>query len=111
MKYCKSFFAAAVAVILIFSAAACGRKEESSVIGSWKADSGADTTYVFNEDGTGKLAIGDISTSFTYEINGDTLKITTEILKQKEEKEYTYTLESDKLTLERNSEQFSYTRQ
>ena len=55
--------------------------------------------------------MGDISTSFSYELSGDTVKITTEILKQKEEKEYKYTLESDKLTLERNSEQVSYTRQ
>ena len=111
MKYCKRFFAAAVVIVLVFSTAACGKKTEPSIVGSWKADSGTETTYVFNEDGTGELSMGDISTSFTYELSGDTVKINTEILKQKEEKEYKYTLDSDKLTLERNSEQVSYTRQ
>ena len=55
MKYCKRFFAVAVVIVLVFSTAACGKKTEPSIVGSWKADSGTETTYVFNEDGTGEL--------------------------------------------------------
>ena len=68
--------------------------------------------YLFNEDGTGKISIGTtVSKSFTYETNDNTLKIVTEILGQKDEQEYTYSIDGDVLTMTRNNESVTYTKQ
>ena len=68
--------------------------------------------YLFNEDGTGKISIGTtVSKSFTYETNDNTLKIVTEILGQKDEQEYTYSIDSDVLTMTRNNESVTYRKQ
>ena len=49
--------------------------------------------------------------SFTYETNDNTLKIVTEILGQKDEQEYTYSIDGDVLTMTRNNESVTYTKQ
>ncbi len=51
------------------------------------------------------------SKSFTYETNDNTLKIVTEILGQKDEQEYTYSIDGDVLTKTRNNESVTYTKQ
>ena len=96
------------------SAYACimWQSKESSIAGSWGADSGSETVYLFNEDGTGKISIGTtVSKSFTYETNDNTLKIVTEILGQKDEQEYTYSIDGDVLTMTRNNESVTYRKQ
>ena len=76
---------------------ACGKKKET-LTGTWKNDN--DVTYIFNKDGTGQNAIGDISMDFTYEATETDVKIIIEIFGQKQETTYKYTIEDKKLTLE-----------
>jgi len=98
-----------VAVLML---ASCGKAKKVSIAGSWSADSGSETVYLFNEDGTGKISIGTtVSKSFTYETNDNTLKIVTEILGQKDEQEYTYSIDGDVLTMTRNNESVTYRKQ
>ena len=68
--------------------------------------------YADFTDGTGKISIGTtVSKSFTYETNDNTLKIVTEILGQKDEQEYTYSIDGDVLTMTRNNESVTYRKQ
>ena len=82
-----------VAVLML---ASCGKAKKVSIAGSWSADSGSGTT---------------VSKSFTYETNDNTLKIVTEILGQKDEQEYTYSIDGDVLTMTRNNESVTYRKQ
>ena len=98
-----------LALVAVLMLASCGKAKKVSIAGSWGADSGSETVYLFNEDGTGKISIGTtVSKSFTYETNDNTLKIVTEILGQKE---YTYSIDGDVLTMTRNNESVTYTKQ
>lgn len=109
MKKISLTILALVAVLMLTS---CGKAKKVSIAGSWGADSGSETVYLFNEDGTGKISIGTtVSKSFTYETNDNTLKIVTEILGQKDEQEYTYSIDGDVLTMTRNTESVTYTKQ
>ena len=101
-----------LALVAVLMLASCGKAKKVSIAGSWSADSGSETVYLFNEDGTGKISIGTtVSKSFTYETNDNTLKIVTEILGQKDEQEYTYSIDSDVLTMTRNNESVTYRKQ
>ena len=101
-----------LALVAVLMLASCGKAKKVSIAGSWGADSGSETVYLFNEDGTGKISIGTtVSKSFTYETNDNTLKIVTEILGQKDEQEYTYSIDGDVLTMTRNNESVTYTKQ
>ena len=98
-----------LALVAVLMLASCGKAKKVSIAGSWSADSGSETVYLFNEDGTGKISIGTtVSKSFTYETNDNTLKIVTEILGQKE---YTYSIDGDVLTMTRNNESVTYRKQ
>ena len=99
--------------VMAFFMVSCGKKTSTaSLTGSWKADGTTETVYLFNEDGTGKITMGTtISKDFTYEVNDNTLKIITEILGQKDEQEYTYSIDADVLTMTKNSESVTYTKQ
>ena len=94
-----------LALVAVLMLASCGKAKKVSIAGSWSADSGSETVYLFNEDGT------TVSKSFTYETNDNTLKIVTEILGQKDEQEYTYSIDSDVLTMTRNNESVTYRKQ
>lgn len=101
-----------LALVAVLMLASCGKAKKVSIAGSWSADSGSETVYLFNEDGTGKISIGTtVSKSFTYETNDNTLKIVTEILGQKDEQEYTYSIDGDVLTMTRNNESVTYRKQ
>lgn len=101
-----------LALVAVLMLASCGKAKKVSIAGSWGADSGSETVYLFNEDGTGKISIGTtVSKSFTYETNDNTLKIVTEILGQKDEQEYTYSIDGDVLTMTRNNESVTYRKQ
>ena len=109
MKKISLMILALVAVLML---ASCGKAKKVSIAGSWGADSGSETVYLFNEDGTGKISIGTtVSKSVTYETNDNTLKSVTEILGQKDEQEYTYSIDGDVLTMTRNNESVTYTKQ
>ena len=81
-----------LALVAVLMLASCGKAKKVSIAGSW----GAGTT---------------VSKSFTYETNDNTLKIVTEILGQKDEQEYTYSIDGDVLTMTRNNESVTYTKQ
>ena len=98
-----------LALVAVLMLASCGKAKKVSIAGSWSADSGSETVYLFNEDGTGKIST--VSKSFTYETNDNTLKIVTEILGQKDEQEYTYSIDGDVLTMTRNNESVTYRKQ
>lgn len=108
MKKISVVIFALVAVLIL---ASCGKTKKVSITGSWKADSGTETIYLFNDDGTGKISVGTtVSKAFTYETNDNILKIVTEILGQKDEQEYTYSIDGNVLTMTRNGESVTYTK-
>ena len=47
-----------LALVAVLMLASCGKAKKVSIAGSWSADSGSETVYLFNEDGTGKISIG-----------------------------------------------------
>lgn len=74
------------------------------IVGEWTSNQSllgveVETTYVFNEDGTGEIKTFGLSQGITYEINGDKLNVSTELLGVKNTEVYEYTFEGDTLTL------------
>ena len=47
-----------LALVAVLMLASCGKAKKVSIAGSWSADSGSETVYLFNEDGTGKISEG-----------------------------------------------------
>ena len=82
---------------------ACGQMAKVSIVGTWKSQKTilgviTETTYMFREDGTGNRK-GVLETDFTYELDGDQLRLTFEVLSIKTVEEYAYDFEGDVLTL------------
>lgn len=113
MNKIKKYSAVILMCIFVLSFAACGEEKKTySVEGSWKTENGKITEITFNEDGTGSLKKGsEISVNFTYVIAEDKLTVTTEILNQKTDTVYTYTVSADALTLTNGSDTAQYKKQ
>lgn len=95
--------AVCMAFVLLCS---CAAVSGVAIVGEWESNEsilGVDieTTYVFNDDGTGELeTVLGLTQAFTYELEGDKLIIATETLGIKNTEVYVYTFEDDMLTLE-----------
>ena len=81
----------------------CGQMAKVSIVGTWKSQKTilgviTETTYMFREDGTGYRK-GVLETDFTYELDGDQLRLTFEVLSIKTVEEYASDFEGDVLTL------------
>ncbi len=79
-----------------------------SVVGTWKREETilgvvTETTYVFNEDGTGTMTLV-LDFDFTYTIEGNQLTITTTTLGIESSEVYTYKRSGNTLTLTNDSE-------
>ena len=74
----KSLLLIALLIIVAFAITGCGKEnnepKEATIVGSWKYD-GADYTYTFNEDGTGKYNAAGTDMEFTYTINENQISI------------------------------------
>lgn len=90
--------------IIAFTLVACGSKV--TIAGSWAlAQNGSTEEYVFNQDGTGTHTLSGIdSINIEYKISGETLTITETILGKKTDTQYTYKLESKKLTITKDGQ-------
>lgn len=94
-----------IATLMLCSLIACGSTKTYSINGTWGSDGGKITEITFNEDGTGTLKkSAEISVNFTYTSQDDKVSVTTEVLGQKTETTYTYTVTEDKLTLTNGSD-------
>lgn len=97
-----------IPILLIIACLLAACSPEKAIIGTWKHQSTVfgvvtETTYVFNEDGTGtKTSL--LTVEFTYTITGDVLTITTSTFGIESSDEYTCKFEGSKLTLTGNSE-------
>lgn len=113
MRCVKKVFLAAVSVVfLITSILLTGCAGKETLPGTWKSEDGTDTVYVFNEDGTGVVSLGEeIAISLTYTLDGDKIKISREIFGTKEETSYTYFLEKKKLTLTENGKSVTFVKE
>ena len=94
-----------IAVVLTVS---CGAAER--IVGTWKNQNTVlgvvvETTYVFNEDGTGSIgALLDIPINMTYVVEKDVLTITYNTLGVETIIEYTVAFSGETLTLTNDSE-------
>ncbi len=110
----KKVLALSVALIMVLCLFACSAK--NLLVGSWEHEEtvlGVVTrsTYVFNEDGTGKTTtVLGIELDMTYVVDGDKLSITTETLGVESTKEYTFELTVNELTIIDGEERTVYTK-
>ncbi len=94
----KKIIAIVLVAVLFVGIMLTSCSAEKSIIGTWKSQNSiagivTETTYVFNEDGTGtRKTVLDIK--FTYEFVEDKLNITTETLGVEFVEEYTYDFSS-----------------
>lgn len=87
-------------VIGLCACAAPGKK----LIGTWKHTenvfgASVETTYVFNDDGTGKVSTLGVGVEMTYSVDKDKLVITSYPMGVKTTEEYTYDFSDGKLLL------------
>lgn len=99
MKRAVAFALVIVMALCLFSCA----KPAEKILGSWKYQSSVlgvvtETTYVFNEDGTGSKT-NVLEIKFTYAITEDKLLITTSTLGIENTEEYSYEFSGDELVL------------
>lgn len=96
--------AVAVLLVLVMVVGLCScLSPKASIVGEWKSQSKVlgvvtETTYTFNEDGTGTES-GIIDIGFTYSFSDDKLLMTTSILGIESTEEYTYEFSKNKLVL------------
>lgn len=94
----------------------CAAVSSVAIVGEWESNESVlgvdiETTYVFNDDGTGELkTVLGLTQAFTYEFEGDKLTIATETLGIKNTEVYSYTFEGDVLTLEGDNSTIELTR-
>lgn len=98
----KKVVAFMLVIVLALSLLACAKPSEA-ILGTWKHQSTilgvvTETTYVFNEDGTGSKT-NVLEIKFTYAITEEKLIITTSALGIENTEEYTYEFDGDKLVL------------
>lgn len=96
MKLFKKGFALALVLAMSLSLVACG----ANIQGEWVGEEdGIEYSYEFDKDGEGSMSVGGLSVDFEYEVDGDELTITYEILGEKTEEEYTFEISGDTLEL------------
>lgn len=84
-------------LMLSLSVVACGKK---SIVGTWKMEqNGVNTEYTFNEDGSGKIKMGEISIDMKYTLDNDKLVIENVVLGNVEHLEYTVVINKKSLAL------------
>lgn len=93
---------ALLVMVMVVTLCACSAPEKA-VIGTWKSQTTilgvvTETTYTFNEDGTGTMA-NLVDVDFTYSFTEDKLLITTTTLGIKNTEEYSFEIKSDEMTL------------
>lgn len=81
---------------------------EKSIVGTWKSQNTVlgivtETTYIFNEDGSGKLS-NVLDIDFTYSFSEDKLLITTSALGIENTTEYSFAFDGNKLVLTSDSD-------
>lgn len=103
-------------LIVICAMMVCACSTDKSIVGTWKSQSTVlgvvtETTYVFNEDGSGsKRGIVDIP--FTYSIDGNKLTITTNVIGVDiSTKEYAFERSGDILELRSGNEYIKLTKE
>lgn len=82
MKKIISIVSIIAIIIVALTFTGCGRNKSEeekkvSIVGTWKieAEVDLDYKYVFNEDGTGAYQYNGAELKFTYEDNGNSIKI------------------------------------
>lgn len=98
----KRTIALLLVAVMALSLFACATPEEK-ILGSWKHQSSVlgvvtETTYTFNEDGTGSKT-NVLEVKFTYAITEDKLLITTSVLGIENTEEYAYEFKGEELVL------------
>lgn len=98
----KKILSVLLVCVLVVTMASC-TFPEVSVVGTWKHTSTVlgvvtESTYTFNEDGTGKIS-GVLDVDFTYAFSKEELFITTSPLGIEITEKYTFEFKEDKLIL------------
>ena len=83
MKKIKSILAVLLVLAMVFSIAACGKKEENTITGTWEYSdeaNGIKTVYVLKDDGTGTYTMNtggeDVVYELKYEVKDNHLLVT-----------------------------------
>lgn len=91
---CRVIALALVLVTTVLCLVSCG----NSLKGTWEGEAKIGE-YSFESDGKGKIAVGSLSTDFTYKTDGDKQTLTKTVAGVSIDTEYTYKVEGEKLTL------------
>ncbi|MBR2043038.1 MAG: hypothetical protein IJ946_01725 [Clostridia bacterium] len=97
----KKFLAIFLSVLIVFGVCACSA--EKSIIGTWKYQTTVlgvvtETSYTFNEDGTGKVSTV-LDVAFTYKFENDKLCLTITTFGIENTEEYDYEFKGNSLIL------------
>lgn len=103
MKKFKKLAAIVMVLSMALAMVACGKKD--SIVGTWEAtEDGVTLTYEFQDGGKGKVSVSGMSMDITWKTDGDKLTVTMELLGEKSEDEYTYSVKGSELTLTQDGE-------
>ena len=115
MKKIRSIIAIAIVIAAAASLVSCLGK--ARLIGTWTNSASVlgvnvETSYTFRSDGTGSMstALG-VDISFTYEVSGGKLFITTNVFGADSTTEYTYSIKGSTLYLTSGGETTKLTKQ
>ena len=107
----------AVVLVAVLALAFCACFPEKQIIGTWKNQETVlgvvvETTYVFNEDGTGTMSVGNVvPVELEYSFKDDKLNITVNTLGIKTTTEYSFDFKGDELTLTNGSNSIKLVKQ
>lgn len=98
----RKMLACLLVVVIVIGLCSCAAPEKS-IVGTWKNQTTVlgivtETTYTFNEDGTGIIS-NVLDISFTYSCYSEKLLITTSVLGIENTETYSYDFNGDKLLL------------
>ena len=93
-KTCRVIALALVLVTTVLCLVSCG----NSLKGTWEGEAKIGE-YSFESDGKGKIAVGSLSTDFTYKTDGDKLTLTKTVAGVSIDTEYTYKVAPKMLSL------------
>lgn len=99
----RKILAVCLLVALVIGLCACAAPGKK-LVGTWKHTesvfgASVETTYVFNDDGTGKTTTLSVGVEFTYTVEKDKVVITSYPLGVKTTQEYTFDFSDGKLLL------------
>lgn len=101
MKMFKRVFAFALVLAMSLSLVACS----GSIKGEWKAtEDDMEVIYKFDDDGKGSVTSSGVSVAFNYEVDGDELTMSMELLGEKVESTSTYEIDGDTLKITTDGE-------